>query len=86
MGINRKKWASTFVGTKLGNICDQFQKIRTKTEGGDKFLRIGPFLPISGPMGKNRKSGLVLLSGLIQGTGVLNFKRFRRKLRKEIGF
>ncbi len=38
MGKNSKKWASTFVGTTPGNICAKFQKIPTKTEGGDRFL------------------------------------------------
>ncbi len=39
MGKNHKKWASTFVGTNPGNMCAKFQKIQTKTEGGDIFLR-----------------------------------------------
>ncbi len=44
---------------------------------------IGPF---PGPWVKITKSGLVLLSGVTQGTCVPNFKRFTRKLREEIGF
>ncbi len=86
MGKNRKKWASTFVGTNPGNMCTKFQKILKKTEGGDKFSIIGLFLTNSGPMDTNCKSGLVLLSGLTQGTCVPIFKGFGRKLKEEIGF
>ncbi len=35
---------------------------------------------------KIAKSGLALLSGLTQGTCGPNFKRFKPKLREEIGF
>ncbi len=90
MGRNCKKWASTIVGTNPGNMYVKFQKIWTKTEGGDRFLRKwanwAHFCPFPGPWAKIAKSGLVLLTGLTQGTCVPNFKRFKPKLREEIGF
>ncbi len=43
------------------------------------------FCPFLGPWAKIAKSGLVLLPGLTQETCVPDFKRFRRKLREEIG-
>ncbi len=86
MSKNLKKSVSTFVGINQGNMCSKFQKIRIKTEGGDRFEELAHSGPFPGPGAKLTNIRLVLLSGLIQGTCVPNFKRFEPKLKEEIGF
>ncbi len=74
-----KNWASTFVGTNLtqGTCVANFKKIRTKSEGGDRFSIIGSFLPNSGHMGKNRKKWACTFQKIRTKTG--GGDRFLRK-------
>ncbi len=63
-----------------------FKRFGRKLREEIGFEELPQFCPFLGPWAKIAKSGLVLLSGLTQGTSVLNFNRFRRKLREEIAF
>ncbi len=47
---------------------------------------IGPFLPVSGPMGKNFKKWVSTFIGNNPTNMCKTFKRFERKLKEEIGF
>ncbi len=78
-----KKWASTIVGTNPGNMYAKFQKIWTKTDGGDRFLRKwanwAHFCPVSEPMGKNLKKWASTFVGTKPGNMCATFQKIRTK-------